>query len=152
MRIELKTGISLRITLRDGQVYDDVEPRRMFPISNADMFILIVDKEDNELFIIKDLKQLDKESYKNISTALDRYYLIPKIREIKRIEEKFGSLKWWVKTDRGDYEFDIQHRHSDIKLLSSGRVLIRDANDNRYEIPNYRKLPRKSQYLISGDL
>lgn len=152
IRIELKTGVRLRITLSDGQVFDEVEPRRMFPITNANKYISIVDSKGDELFIIKDLTQLDAQSRENLSTALERFYLIPKIREIKGVEEKFGLLLWKVKTDRGDFEFDIQNRHSDIKLLSNGRVLIRDSNDNRYEITNYSKLPRKSKYLLAGDL
>ena len=52
----------------------------------------------------------------------------------------------------GNREFDIKNRQSDIKTVYGNRVLIRDANDNRYEIPDWEKLDIKSFKKISTDL
>lgn len=55
-------------------------------------------------------------------------------------------------TDRGDRIFDVQSRNTDIHLLDGGRILIRDADNNRYEIPDYRKLSKKSYNLLEGEI
>jgi hypothetical protein len=70
--------------------------------------------------------------------------MIPKITRVIDTVFKFGSLKWIVETDRGRIEFRIRNMNSDIKMLDSCRMLIRDSNDNRYEIPDINKLDKKS--------
>ena len=63
--------------------------------------------------------------------------------------EKFGSLKWTVETDHGLVSFRIRNRHSDIKqFYGTNRILIRDSNDNRYEIRDYTVLDSHSQRLL----
>jgi len=145
-------GVKLDITLPDGTILEDVEPRRMFPVSNAKTYISFISSKGDEYFILKDVSRLDSISLGNLEVALDRYYMIPNICEIKDVEEKFGLIQWKVMTDRGEFEFDIHNRHSDIKLVSKGRILVRDSNDNRYEIHDYRKLTKRSQAFIAGDL
>ena len=39
-----------------------------------------------------------------------------------------------------------------VKPLYDGRVLIIDANDNRYEIPDYRKLDKRSRKMLEPKL
>ncbi|MBR5785179.1 MAG: DUF1854 domain-containing protein, partial [Clostridia bacterium] len=75
-----------------------------------------------------------------------------KITQIIEITDRFGLLKWTVDTDRGKLSFEIRNRHSDIKLLYDGRVLVRDTSDNRYEIPNYKQLDKHSLMLLSSEL
>ena len=72
------------------------------------------------------------------------YYMIPEITEILHVEDKFGVLKWRVMTDRGEIEFSIRNRHSDIKLLGKKRLLVRDSNDNRYQVCNIANLSKSS--------
>lgn len=56
--------------------------------------------------------------------------------------------RWFVKTDRGDIVFHIHDVRRDIKLIDK-RVLIRDYLDNRYEIPDYTKLDKKSLKIFT---
>lgn len=74
--------------------------------------------------------------------------MIPKIVEVLQIYDKFGSLKFKVRTERGIVEFRIRSRHSDIKLLRNGRIIIRDSNDNRYEISDFDALDNRSKKLL----
>jgi len=54
-----------------------------------------------------------------------------------------------VETDHGPVSFRIRNRHSDIKqLYGTNRVIIRDSNDNRYEIPDLTTLDVHSQRLL----
>ena len=92
------------------------------------------------------------ESREAVEEALREYYLIPRIIRILDRDEKYGILKWTVETDRGIRSFDIRNRQSDIKTIYGNRVLIKDSDDNRYEIPDWEKLDIKSYKKIATDL
>ncbi|MBR5720963.1 MAG: DUF1854 domain-containing protein, partial [Clostridia bacterium] len=64
----------------------------------------------------------------------------------------YGVLQWKVLTDRGEFAFDIRDIYSSIKQLSSGKILIIDSYDNRYEIDDIDKLSKKGRKLLLGYL
>ena len=45
--------------------------------------------------------------------------------------------------------FEIRNHLTAIKPLYDGRVLIKDANDNRYEIPDIKKLDKRSRRMLN---
>ena len=136
------------LTLKDGTVIEDLEPRRLFPVTNADMFITLLDHDEKEVAFVRDLAELDPESANELRACFKEYYRIPKILKLLESDEKFGSLTWRVETDRGTVCFRIRNRHSDIKCLDGKRVLVRDTNDNRYEIPDYTAMDNHSKRLL----
>lgn len=139
----------VKLTLKDGTVHENLEPRRLFPFTKPDMYITLLDKDERELGFVRDLKELDDASVKALEDCFAEYYLIPKITKVLVCEEKFGSIKWSVETDRGPITFRIRSRHSDIKkLYGSNRIIVRDTNDNRYEIPDYTALDAHSIHLL----
>lgn len=139
----------VRLTLKDGTVHEDLEPRRLFPFTNPDMYITLLNKDEREVGFVRDLSELDEPSVQALRECFEEYYLIPKITRLLLCEEKFGSIKWAVETDRGPVTFRIRSRHSDIKKLhGSNRILVRDTNDNRYEIPDYTALDSKSIHML----
>jgi len=135
-----------------GEVIKRLEPRRLFPVSGLRRYITLLDEEGNEKAVIRNVDDLIDESRDIILSCLDEYYLIPKITKLLDSREKYGILKWKVETDRGIKEFDIRNRHHDIKTLYDGRVLVRDSDDNRYEIPDYNKLDKKSYKLLIAEI
>ena len=136
------------LTLKDGTVIENLEPRRLFPVTNAEMFITLLDREEKEVAFVRDLQELDPASADELRTCFKEYYRIPKVTKLLESDEKFGSLTWKVETDRGVVSFRIRNRHSDIKCLNGKRILIRDTNDNRYEIPDYAALDTHSRRLL----
>lgn len=139
----------VRLTLRDGTVIEPLEPRRLFPITKTDMYITLLDDEEREVAFVRDLEELDPLSRTALEECFREYYMIPHITRLLESEEKFGSLKWRVETDRGEVEFRIQNRHSDIKRLwGTNRVIIRDSNDNRYEIRDVEQMDAHSRRLL----
>lgn len=136
----------------DGRKFENLEPRRLFPVSGKDRYITLLDEKGIEVAIIRNPETLMPDSRKAIEDCLWEYYRIPKITEILNISEKHGRLKWCVNTDCGEHTFEIRNRHSDIKMLYDGRVLIRDSADNRYEIPDYKLLPKRSRFLLNQEL
>ena len=140
------------LTLKDGTVYEKLEPRRLFPVSRADTYITLLDSEGVEVAIIRALKDLDAESLDTVNYSLADYYLVPHITRIISVTEKYGTLHWCVETDRGIKEFDIRNRNHDVKVYSDGRVRVRDSDDNRYVITDYRTLDKHSRNQLIADL
>ncbi|MBO4413189.1 MAG: DUF1854 domain-containing protein [Clostridia bacterium] len=148
-KIERTDVYLVRLTLKDGTVYENLEPRRLFPITNENMYITLLDQDERELGFVRDYGELDEGSREALRQAFAEYYMIPKIVRLIKTEDKFGTLKWTVGTDRGEVTFRIRNRNSDIKrLFGTNRVLVRDSNDNRYEIPDIENLDRRSKKLL----
>ncbi len=147
-KIERTDLYLVKLTLKDGTVIEELEPRRLFPITNTDMYITLLDKKEKEVGLVRDLAELDAESAEALRQCFTEYYRIPYITRIVESREKFGSLTWSVETNRGPITFRIRNRHSDIKPFKDGRILVRDSNDNRYEIPDFSKLDAHSRHLL----
>lgn len=148
-RITKNDGILLKVEMYDGRVFNDVEARRLFPLTGLQKYITLLDSEGVEQAIIRDLSNLTPDSRKIIEDVLDEYYLVPKITEIVSIVEKYGKLRFKVETDNGSHSFEVKNSHSDIKMLYDGRVLITDSSDNRYDIPNLNDLSRDNLRILN---
>lgn len=148
-RLERTDLYRVRLIMKTGEVYEDLEPRRLFPITNKTMFITLLDSNEREIGFVRDFEELDEASRKVLEDCFSEYYMIPKINRLLECEDKFGSLKWTVETDYGTVSFRIRNRHSDIKRLGkSNRIIIRDSNDNRYEIPDCTALDSHSMHIL----
>ena len=135
-----------------GEHFEKLEPRRLFPVSRANNYITLLDEEGVEVARIKSLMDLNKESLEVIEYSLNDYYLVPHITRIISITEKNGKIHWTVETDRGYKEFDVRNRNHDVRVYSDGRVRVRDSDDNRYIISDYRKLDAHSKRQAVADL
>ncbi len=153
-------GIYLNVWLPDDTEYKDVEPRRFFPISDEFKYVSLVHMvedakgktQEEEILIIKDLNNMDEASRKAVIDALDGYYMIPRISDILEFKKVGDDLQWTVASDRGVITFDIRDKYNSIKQLPDGRILVRDASDNRYEIPDYTTISKRSKNLLLGYL
>ena len=142
----------VNLQLADGTLYNSLEPRRLFPVSHADEYITLLNTEGVEVAIIKSISALNDESERVIRESLDDYYLVPHIKRIISSEEKYGTLRWTVETERGIKNFDIRNRNHDIKVFKDGKVRVRDSDDNRYVIDDYKKLDAHSRSKLIADL
>ena len=138
--------------LSDGSVVEELSPRRLFPTNDKEHYISLIDSDGHEAAIVRDLAELSADSLAAIREVLAEYYIVPKITEVIAINDKGGSMRWTVMTDRGECSFQIKSRITDIKPFSDGRVLFRDASDNRYEISDWRKLDKRSKALLSTQI
>ena len=145
-----RTGLCrVSLTLSDGMVYEDLQPRRLFPYTMPTKYVTLLNADGHEIAVVRDLDELDDGSKTALDAALAEYYLIPEIRRLLAVEDVNGALKWRVLTDRGEIEFRIQNRNSDIKRLRGTRkVLVRDADDNRYLISDHTEMDRHSKHLL----
>ena len=151
-RIEKDENNLVNLILESGERYESLEPRRLFPVSSLNTYITLLDEEGVEVALIKALSELAPESRRVITESLDDYYLVPKILRIINTEEKYGTLRWTVETERGQKKFDIRNRNHDIKVYKDGRVRVRDSDDNRYVIDDYHALDAHSKAKLMTDL
>ena len=142
----------VRIEKANGEVVSDLQPKRLFPFTRPNHYITLLEGAENmpkkEAAVITDLEELDEESRKAVEDCFEEFYMIPRITRVVDTIFKFGSLRWIVETDRGPIEFRIRNMNSDIKMLDGKRMLIRDSNDNRYEIPDINALDKKSLHKL----
>jgi len=140
MRLYIDAFEDLTLELADGKIYKAITVLRAFPISALDEFLILNDEDGNEIGTVRDLNELDSESQRVLQDVLNQLYFVAEIIQVNVIEEQSHIPKWDVETDRGPRTFDLASTRRDIRILERGRILIRDADGNRYEIPDYRQL------------
>lgn len=151
-------GSEIRLTENDkifvdaefynGEKFTELELHRMFPITGLNKYIALLDSEGNEIGVIRNVDDLMPESKTVVENCLKEYYMMPRITKFIKMSERFKIWMWTAETDKGVCTFEIRNHLTAIKPLYDGRVLIKDANDNRYEIPDVNKLDKKSLKLI----
>jgi hypothetical protein len=149
--VPVKNG-AVTVECAGGKVIENIKPRRLFPLTGKTRHINFIDNEGEEVFILDDMKDLNKESKQTLAAALDRYYVIPKIKRILSIKEEYHIFTWTVVTDKGTTSFDVKDPNVNIKSYGNGYIVVNDINDKRYEIQNYKALDPLSQRLLEEQL
>ena len=122
---------------------------RAFPLTMPWRYVILIDENDREVGLLRDLGDLDETSMKVLKDELERVYFIPKIKKIHRIKEEFGFLIWETETDKGPRRFEVTSRR-DVKKMGKRRIIVRDADGNLYDIPDYADLDQKSIILLES--
>ena len=135
----------------DGKVYPKVRVLRAFPLSAAIYFTVVRDEEGEEIGVIEDPSKLDPNSKRILEVEMEKSYFMPKITQVNEITESYGVPRWDVETDRGHRVFELRNRQ-DARTVGRGRVLIKDADGNRYEIVDYRRLDTQSRAFLETEL
>ena len=69
-KITLTDVFNVSLTLGDGTTYNDVELRRLFPISDRDHYISLIDKNEKEIAMIRSYDDITPESAAGIALTL----------------------------------------------------------------------------------
>ena len=134
--------------LSDGRRFEKLEPRRLFPVSTQDQYITLLDENGTEQAVIRNVNTLPKEQREIIVDCLNEYYLIPKILRIRDVHERFDGLTLFTDTDKGQTNIEIRILRKGF-VLDGVRALIRDINDNRYEVPDITRLDSLSRQILA---
>ena len=139
----------LDVTLTDGKTLEKLEPRRLFPISDKRRYIALLDDGGTEQAVIRDLSVLPEAQQKIIEDCLLEYYLVPKITCIRDCHERFDGITLFTDTDHGPANIEIRVLNHGLRMADQYRALIRDVNDNRYEIPDVSRLDKHSRQILA---
>ena len=137
----------VRLEKENGEILRELEPKQLFPMTRPNEYISLLEDGNREVAVIRSLQELSAESAQALEDCFREIYLIPKIRKVTHCSAKFGTMNFTVETDKGIVSFRIRNTNSDIKTLGN-RILFRDSNDNRYELPDIRKLDAQSLKLL----
>ena len=136
------------VELSDGTTFEKLEPRRLFPVSDQNRYIALLDENGTEQAIIRDICTLPADQQALIHDCLKEYYLIPKISQISDFRERYDGITLYTETDRGPAEIEIRNLDHGLKMDRGARALVRDINDNRYEIPDVTRLDKHSRQIL----
>ncbi len=131
-----------------GVTLENVTPVRSFPLTAPTKYISFTSSDGDDLALLEDVEQLDRASRLVLEEELEKRYFIPCILRVISLKNRFGVLSFEVETDRGVRSFDVRERDDIRHLPGTTRVLIRDVDGNRYDIPDTMQLDATSQALL----
>lgn len=98
-----------------------------------------------EVAYIPDLAALPEESRTIALEELNANLVMPVIKEIHRVNPRFGNYYWDVETDMGRKTFLLLSPESNTYRPSPDSVIIRDVSGNCYEIASVSRLNASSK-------
>ncbi len=129
----------------------DARVARCFPWSLPETYISIRNKDGKEVALLKTLAELDPASRAIVQQELHDKVFNPRITRIVEHKTEFGVTSITAQTDRGPVTFQIRTR-DDIRILSTTRLLFRDADGNTYEVADLLALDPASQEFLQNYL
>lgn len=152
VRFHLDAFEDLYLTAASGDPVGPLALQCAFPVTCADEFIALKDGDGREVGVIRRLADLDGDSRAAVEAQLAWAYLTATITAIRGIDVRFHVPRWDVVTDRGPRVFELHSSRTDVRVLPGGRVLVRDADGNRYEIPDHRRLDEASRAALEDHI
>ncbi len=123
------------------------EAKRAFPFEKEEEFIILVSEDGTDLGFIRRLCDRTAEEQALLQKELKRRYFMPVITKIHRVKEQFAFSYWKVDTDCGPLEFSVRDTYKSLIHLGR-RIIVTDADGNRYDIPDSTKLDHASRKQI----
>ncbi|MCS7273402.1 MAG: DUF1854 domain-containing protein [Fimbriimonadales bacterium] len=150
----LPGSVVVRIRLPNGEVYEDVQFARAFPLSHPQGYISVLHRQERdkwvEIGMFRTLEGMPEASRRLVEEELERRYFTPVIEKIYALEEEYGQHRWEVETDRGRRVFYVSNWRENIHELSPARYLIVAVDGSRYEIRDLNALDRRSRALLEN--
>ncbi len=145
-------GGFLSLSLADRH-YDRIVVQRAFPLSGPEEFITLRELNENrepgtEIGMIRDMRQLSPEKRALLKQELERRYFTPRIQKVTGLKDEYGYLYIDVDSTAGSKQLTVPNNTSHFIRLTSVRILIVDVDGNRYEIPDYQQMDKKSIKLL----
>lgn len=131
--------------------YENVNPVRTYPLSAPTHHIALLDAQQKEIGLIKDMTELEAESQRVLQEALEIRYFTARVLAIQRVQSRFGVTTWNLETDRGPREVHLKDR-TDIRRLPDHRIILIDVYGVKYEIANTATLDKRSQTLLEAEI
>jgi hypothetical protein len=128
-----------------------VRPVRLFPLTEPNHWVSLLSPDGSELLLIEDPQRLAPPMRDLLFEELSRTEFLPIITRIVSTSAASSPADWQIETDRGPTTITLGS-DDDLRLLGSFGVLINDAHNTRYLIPDMRTLDPASQRLLNRHL
>ena len=118
---------------------------RQFPFDLLWEYISVLDEEERELGIVRDISIFSDETRALLERELKKRYYTVTVTKILSVKERFGFSYWRVITTEGEWKFTLRDTMKSIASVNGSRVFFTDVNGNRFEIPDMSQLDSKSR-------
>lgn len=126
-----------------------VRPVWASPLSRPDRFLALLDAKGGELALWSEPRQsLSDDSWRAAQLEMRRRDLTARIARIESLREENGAAYFAVETDRGARDFVATNLSSSVVPFGDNRLLIVDADGNRFEIADIAALDERSRSLL----
>lgn len=132
-----------------GQRREGLVPVRCFPLSAAEGWISLGDREGREVLLLETLEGLDEPGRELLLAELARREFMPVIQQVLMIHpEDADPSDWSVRTDRGEARFTLPSEDN-VRSLGRGGYVLSDSHGIRYRVLDLSKLDAHSRRLLS---
>jgi hypothetical protein len=138
-------GDALRLTIEGQRSCLDVSVARAFPLSDPRRVYSVRDGDGREVGLIAAPDQLAAADRALVEEELERRYLLPVIRRVAAVKDRFGTVEWEVETDRGRCNFATRDLREFVLRPSPRRYILTDVDGNRYDVPDVGALDARSR-------
>jgi len=145
-------GSRLHMQGPDDEEWRPISLVHLFPLSDEDGWVSVLDKDGHELGILRSLRGLSEESLRLAREELRRRYIAPRILRVLSCRERFDLLQWKVETDRGVVTFLTRGLRGQAQEPLPNHFSVTDVEGSRYEIPNLLALDPVSRALLEAHL
>ena len=124
---------------------------RVCPLSDPDRYLALRGPEPNgkEFGLLRHWRRLSPDSRRLVEAELERRYLHPRVERIISLKDYSGVQFCVLETDRGVREITLRDVRDNVIYLGATRVLITDAEGNRYDVPDLTALDRASRAFLA---
>jgi hypothetical protein len=147
IRLERRSDGTLLVQLPGNREQLEVFPLRLFPLSEPQKWIALLNPEGREVALLDSLENLPAAARELLNEELSRREFVPIIRQITWVSGNSEPCSWRVRTDRGETEFVLKNE-DDIRRLGARSVLVVDSHGIRYLIPDREQLDSFSQRIV----
>ncbi len=137
-----------RVEIIDEFVILSAQIKRIFPLSNPDVYLSILDGAGKEMGVLRTVNGLDSKTASVFSEELDRRYFTPRVDRIDSLKQEAGMWRFNVQTQRGPAEFYVRNWRDNAHEITPGRWQILSVDGARFEILKADDLDSKSQKLL----
>src|SRR5262245_26246171 len=102
-------GLTLTVGMGVDE-FQNVRPVRAFPLSAPDRDISLLDAEGEEIGVIRDVNELDRQSRDVLVEELELVYLGTRVSAVKNVTSNYGISTWELETDRGPRTTHLRDR------------------------------------------
>lgn len=132
---------------QDGTRHSNITAIPLFPVSEPDHWISLVNSKGEEIFLVESLERLPVALKTIIKEELTFRELVPRILNVHSVSGATEPCEWIVDTDRGRTSF-VLNAEEDIRRLSAHTVQIIDGKGVRYRVDDTRKIDPRSRRFI----
>ena len=143
---------TMTVVLADDKVHRGVFAVNLFPATNPEDYISLRvwtrDGEQQEVGILRNLKEWPEEAQRLVRSALDRRYFLQTIEGVDAINLELGHLHCEVRTPHGPRRFTMRWSQSQVQDFGERGKMLLDLDDNRFLVPDVQTLPPKERELF----